>query len=236
MDKIKLKETLRSISYGMYIVSTEFDGKLNGQVANVCSQLTSDSLKFGICLNKKNLTCEMLRKSKKFSLSVLADDTPLPFIGKFGFRTGRDINKFADTKHFISEKTNIPVVTEHCISYLEGKVEKEIEIDSHIFFIAGIVNADILSAAKSLTYAYYHNIKGGKTAKNAPTYIKETETNKTTKGDKMKKFKCMVCGYIYDPEKGDPDNGVDPGTPFEKLPDDWVCPVCGATKDQFEKM
>ena len=50
----------------------------------------------------------------------------------------------------------------------------------------------------------------------------------------MQKYECSVCGYVYDPEDGDPDNGVDPGTPFEDLPDDWVCPVCGATKDQFE--
>ena len=233
---MKLKETLRSISYGMYIVSTEFDGKLNGQVANVYRQLTSDSLKFGVCLNKKNLTCEMLRKSKKFSLSVLGDDAPLPFIGKFGFRTGRDINKFADTKYFISEKTNIPVVTEHCISYLEGKVEKEIDIDSHIFFIASILNADMLSVAKPLTYAYYHDIKGGKTAKNAPTYIKETERNKKTKGDKMEKFKCMVCGYVYDPEKGDSEHGIEPGTAFKDIPNSWTCPVCGAGKDQFEEI
>lgn len=233
---MKLKEALRGISYGMYIVSTESDGKLSGQIANVCSQLTSASLKFGICLNKKNLTCEMLQKSKKFSLSVLADDTPLSLIGKFGFRTGRDINKFADTKYFISEKTNIPVVTEHCISYLEGKVENEVEIDSHIFFVAGIVNADILSAAKPLTYADYHNIKGGKTAKNAPTYIEETETNNKTKVGKMKKFKCMVCGYIYDPEKGDPEHSINPGTAFEDIPENWTCPVCGAEKDQFEEI
>ncbi len=51
----------------------------------------------------------------------------------------------------------------------------------------------------------------------------------------MEQWQCAVCGYIYDPGKGDPDNGVDPGTSFEKLPDDWVCPVCGASKDQFEK-
>jgi rubredoxin len=50
----------------------------------------------------------------------------------------------------------------------------------------------------------------------------------------MKKYTCTVCGYIYDPEAGDPDNGIAPGTPFEKLPDDWTCPVCGASKDQFE--
>lgn len=51
----------------------------------------------------------------------------------------------------------------------------------------------------------------------------------------MDRYKCTICGYIYDPEKGDPDNGVEPGTPFEKLPDDWVCPECGATKDAFER-
>ncbi len=50
----------------------------------------------------------------------------------------------------------------------------------------------------------------------------------------MKKYRCKVCGYIYDPEKGDPDSGIDPNTPFEELPNDWVCPICGAGKDQFE--
>lgn len=54
-------------------------------------------------------------------------------------------------------------------------------------------------------------------------------------GERMDKYVCTVCGYIYDPEKGDPDSGVEPGTPFENLPDDWVCPMCGAAKDMFEK-
>jgi len=53
---------------------------------------------------------------------------------------------------------------------------------------------------------------------------------------KMGKWECSVCGYIYDPEKGDPDNGVEPGTPFESLPDDWVCPSCGAGKDLFDEL
>ncbi|MCX6843652.1 MAG: rubredoxin [candidate division WOR-3 bacterium] len=50
----------------------------------------------------------------------------------------------------------------------------------------------------------------------------------------MKKYVCAVCGYVYDPTAGDPDNGIKPGTSFEQLPEDWVCPVCGASKDQFE--
>ncbi len=52
----------------------------------------------------------------------------------------------------------------------------------------------------------------------------------------MEKWECEVCGYIYDPEKGDPDNDIEPGTPFEKLPDDWFCPDCGVDKDMFEKI
>ena len=52
----------------------------------------------------------------------------------------------------------------------------------------------------------------------------------------MEKWRCTVCGYIYDPEKGVPENEVEPGTPFEKLPPDWVCPECGAEKDMFEKL
>jgi len=57
------------------------------------------------------------------------------------------------------------------------------------------------------------------------------------KGEKpMDKWKCTVCGYVYNPEEGDPDGGIAPNTPFEKIPDDWVCPVCGASKDQFEKV
>lgn len=53
---------------------------------------------------------------------------------------------------------------------------------------------------------------------------------------KMPKFKCLVCGYIYNPALGDPDSGIKPGTSFDQLPDSWVCPVCGASKEQFEKL
>ncbi len=58
--------------------------------------------------------------------------------------------------------------------------------------------------------------------------------NEMIEEGKMKKWKCSICGYIYDPSEGDPDNGVKPGTTFEKIPEDWVCPTCGATKDMFE--
>jgi rubredoxin len=53
---------------------------------------------------------------------------------------------------------------------------------------------------------------------------------------RVEKWRCVVCGYIYDPEAGDPDSGIAPGTAFEDLPEDWVCPVCGAGKSEFEKV
>ena len=81
-----------------------------------------------------------------------------------------------------------------------------------------------------MTYAYYHQVKRGTTPKTAPSYIEEEKAMEAAK------YECTVCGYIYDPELGDPDGSIAPGTPFEELPDGWVCPVCGAGKSEFERI
>ncbi len=68
---------------------------------------------------------------------------------------------------------------------------------------------------------------------------RQKEKASAEEGKKVKvseKYRCKVCGYIYDPQKGDPDNGIKPGTPFEDLPHDWICPECGVNKDQFEEI
>ncbi|MDH7506606.1 MAG: rubredoxin, partial [Candidatus Thermoplasmatota archaeon] len=86
-------------------------------------------------------------------------------------------------------------------------------------------------------YEFYHKVKGGYSPKTAPIYSKEVDKKieKKTEEEKMDKYVCEVCGYVYDPKIGDPDNGIKPGTKFEDLPDDWVCPVCGASKEAFHK-
>jgi rubredoxin len=82
-----------------------------------------------------------------------------------------------------------------------------------------------------MTYDYYHTIKRGTTPATAPTFIKaEMPLDKTIT---IQKYRCMVCNYIYDPVVGDPDGGISPGTAFDKIPDSWVCPICGADKSQF---
>ena len=98
--------------------------------------------------------------------------------------------------------------------------------------LAGLVLPITIKEGEPMTYAYYHQVKRGTTPKTAPSYIKEGKVEAI----KASKYKCTVCGYIYDPELGDPDGGIKPGTPFEEIPDDWVCPVCGVTKDEFERM
>ena len=107
---------------------------------------------------------------------------------------------------------------------------------THTLFIAGIVACETLgNGAEPMTYAYYRDVKHGRTPKSAATYHEQKPGQQTAKGaGQMKKYKCLMCGYVYDPAVGDPDNGVEAGTAFEDLPDDWVCPDCGAGKDEFE--
>ena len=76
--------------------------------------------------------------------------------------------------------------------------------------------------------------KGGELICHAENAVKKSPRNRME--DPMAKYKCLICGYIYDPALGDPDRGVKPGTAFEALPDDWVCPECGAPKSEFEKL
>ncbi len=99
-------------------------------------------------------------------------------------------------------------------------------------FVGEIVDADILNNKTCMTYDYYQQVKRGVTSKTAPSYVED----KKEVSAKMEKYQCSVCGWVYDPELGDPDGGIAPGTPFDKLPDDWVCPVCGAARSDFEKV
>jgi rubredoxin len=85
-----------------------------------------------------------------------------------------------------------------------------------------------------MTYAFYQSVKHGKSPKLAPTHIEDEKPSVKEEG--KNKYKCSICGYIYDEAEGDPDGGIKPGTGFEDLPDDWTCPICGAGKEEFEKI
>ncbi|MGD9393677.1 MAG: flavin reductase [Dehalococcoidia bacterium] len=224
-------KALYRIGYGLYIVSSMKGDKRNGQVANTVFQITSQPPTIAVSINKQNLTYEYIKQSQVFTASILAQDTPLAFIGHFGFKSGRDMDKFKGI-NYKTGVTKAPIVTDHALAYLEAKVLREVDAGTHSIFIGELVGAEVIGEGEPMTYAYYYQVKRGTTPKTAPSYIAEQKEG----GTKMAKYKCTVCEYVYDPEQGDPDGGIKPGTPFDKLPDDWVCPVCGAGKEEFEKI
>lgn len=225
------KSALYKLSYGLYVISSLSGDKLNGQIANTAFQVTSEPPTIAISINKQNLTHDFIKESGKFSVSMLSVSAPMEFIGRFGFKCGRETDKF-DCINYQTGQTGVPVVTDHCVAFIEAQVIKELDCGTHRIFLGEIKNCDIINDEEPMTYAYYHLVKGGKSPKNAPTYQAQ-EPKAKKQDDKAKRYTCSVCGYVYDPETGDPDNGIKPGTKFDDLPDDWVCPVCGADKSSF---
>jgi len=227
-------KALHKISYGLYVVCSINGDKKNGQIANAIFQVTAEPQTIAISINKQNLTHEFLEKSKKFTVSVLSEEATMKFIGTFGFKSGKNIDKFENIE-YKNTKANIPYLLDYTIAYIEAKIFDKIDVGTHTIFIGKVVDAEILNDKKPMTYEYYHKIKGGYSPKTAPTYSSMVDKPNKKEEKKMDKYVCDVCGYVYDPEKGDPDNGVEAGTAFEDIPEDWVCPVCGAGKDAFSK-
>jgi len=230
-------EAFFKVTYGLYIVSSgdRGSGNGNGFVSNSVFQVTAEPPQIAACCNKSNFTAEFIQKSGAYSVSVLQQDASAEIIGRFGYKSGKDIDKF-DKVEFELGNTGVPIVTEDSIAYLECQVKQTIDVGTHLIFIGEVVASDVLADLEPLTYAFYRNVKRGIAPKNAPTYIDKTKLKTPVKKEESVKYQCAACGYIYDPAKGDTDSGIKPGTKFEDIPDDWVCPVCGAEKQDFEKL
>ena len=215
-------KVLRTLSYGVYIVST-MDGKRpTGCTANSAMQITSTPATIAVSINHDNYTNHCIDASGLFAVSILAETSAPSLIGHFGFQSGREVNKF-DTVSF-EMKSGVPIITDSC-GYIVCKVINKMETSSHTVFLGEVIDGDVLLSAPAMTYAYYHNVIKGKSPKTAPTYIPEEESaaSAPTESISASKWVCSVCGYIYD---GD--------TPFEELPDDFVCPLCKQPKDKFK--
>jgi len=224
-------KALQKLGYGLYVVCSKKEDKFNGQIANTLFQVCSEPPVIAVAVNRQNLTHEFIAQSKVFTGSILLQETPLPFIGNFGFKSGRQFDKFKNVQCKLGE-TSVPIVLDHTLAYLEAKVLNQIEVGTHTVFLGEIVGGDIVKDGDPMTYAYYHQVKRGTTPKSAPSYVEETKKVVSS----ATKYKCNVCGYIYDPEKGDPDGGIKSGTLFERIPAEWACPICGAAKEMFAKM
>jgi len=163
------RNVFRDLSYGLYIVASQHEGRANAQVVNTVIQVTSDPPRVAVIINKNNFTHELIVKSKVFSASVLDESAPMAFFGPFGFKSGRDINKLAKTS-CKEGVTGCPLIIEHALSVLEAKVINEIDLGTHTVFIGDVLSSETLKEGTPLTYKYYHQVLKGRSSPNAPTY------------------------------------------------------------------
>jgi ferric-chelate reductase [NAD(P)H] len=162
-------KVFRDFSYGLYIVTSKDRDRLNGQIVNTVIQVTSEPPRVAVIINKKNLTHEMISKSLVFAACIIDEAITMKFIGPFGFKSGRDVNKFESVQYKLGI-TGSPMVLEYTLSALEARVINQIDLGSHTVFIADVVNTEIFKEGNPLTYRYYHENLRGKTPPNAPSY------------------------------------------------------------------
>lgn len=210
---------LRSLTSGLYIVSSNGGGD-HACVINTATQVTNAPETIMIAVNRNNKTCASIEAAGKFSLSILDESATMELIGRFGFKSG--LGKFENYDGYVVTD-GIKTVTESSCATLTATVVSATDVGAHRVFIAAVTSSTALKDTVPLTYRDYHLKKKGLTPKNAPNYsARQNDESAQKSGAKTerttKKYRCKICGYIYEGE----------------MPDDYVCPICGAGKDAFE--
>ncbi len=160
---------LRSLSYGVYVLSSAFEGRQNACIINTFVQISSEPKKVAMAVNKDNFTAEIIKSSGVFCGSVLLESAEIADFGAFGFRSGRDYDKFEKVP-FATDINGINYPTKDVGAVFSCKLCETVDAGTHYLFIGEVVDGKVLNEGKPMTYAYYHEVKKGKTAKNAPTF------------------------------------------------------------------
>lgn len=206
------RKVLRNISYGLYVLTSKENDKNVGCVVNSVIQTTSNPAEIVVSVNHDNYTNKVIKETKKFAISILKETSNPKIIGTFGFKTSEDTDKFADFDHKMIE--DMPILLDSC-GYLVCELVDTMETSTHTIFLGRIISSGDYTNENAMTYKYYHENLKGASPKNAPTYEEPVKEDKP----KTKKYKCKVCGYVYE---GD------------TLPEGFVCPICGVSEDFFE--
>lgn len=200
------KKTMYNLTYGLFVLTSAFEGKDSGCIINTAGQVTSDPNRISIAVNKANFTRELVQKSGTFNISILSEEASFDLFRHFGFQSGRDVDKFADFTHCRRSSNGLYYITAGTNGYISAQVEQAIDLGSHTLFIASVTDMDVLSPAASATYAYYQS-----SIKPRP---EQPAAGKTV-------WRCKVCGYTYE---------------GEELPADFTCPLCKHPASDFEKV
>ncbi|MBQ8825354.1 MAG: flavin reductase [Ruminococcus sp.] len=215
------KKALHQLSYGVYVVTT-LTKKNNKEVPTGCivnsiMQITSNPATIAVSINQSNYTHSCISEGKLFAVSILSEKSNPEIIGTFGFQSGKNTNKFSEISYITKE--TLPIIESSC-SYLICKCIKKVNVGTHTIFLGEIIDCDILSQEKPMTYSYYHSVLKGKSPKAAPTYIEKSTTQEPeiSSENVKNKYVCSICGYVYE---------------GENLPDDFVCPICKQPASAF---
>ena len=203
------KKAMYKLSYGLFVLTAKDEEKDNGCIINTAIQASSMPNQLSICVNKANLTHDMIVKTCKFTVSVISQDAGFDLFKHFGFQSGKDVDKFTNFEKCKRGENSIYYITEGTNAYISVNVSKTEDLGSHTMFIGEITDMEVLSETPSVTYDYYL-----KNIKPQPENIGTTTEGKTI-------WRCTICGYEY---------------VGEELPKDFVCPLCKHPASDFEKV
>lgn len=198
-----------NLSYGLFVLTVKDGDRSNGCITNTAIQVTSDPGRITIAVNKANYTTEILNRTGKFNISIISEAADFELFKHFGFRSGRDVDKFDNFSDYEIASNGIPYINKGVNTYISAEVEQTVDVGTHYLFVAKVTDMEVLNETPSATYAYYHsNIKP------QPQKADEVKSGKTV-------WRCTVCGYEYE---------------GEELPEDFVCPLCKHPASDFEKV
>lgn len=200
------KKAMYKLTYGLFVLTSCFEGKDSGCIINTAGQVTSEPNRISIAVNKANFTHDLVQKSGKFNVSILSESAVFDTFKHFGFQSGRTVDKFAGYDSCERSRNGVYYITEGTNSYISATVEQMIDLGSHTLFIASVDDMEVLSDVSSATYEYYQsNIK--------PKPEKPAKAGTS--------WRCTICGYIYE---------------GEELPADFICPLCKHPASDFERV
>ncbi len=197
------------LTYGLFVLTTESEGRINGCITNTAIQVANDPTRIGLAVNKANFTEGLIQASRKFNISIIAEDADFALFKHFGFQSGRDVDKFADFTDCKMMENGVPIITKGTNAYMTCTVTETHDLGSHTFFVATIEDMGVLADTDSCSYTYYQN-----NIKPKPEKPAEAKSGKVV-------WRCTVCGYEYE---GDP------------IPEDFICPLCKHPASDFERV
>lgn len=199
------KAALYQLSYGVFMLSTKTDNKINGCITNTCIQVANSPTRVAISVLNSNYTCDLIKESGVFAVSLLDETCTFETIKHFGFQSGRDVDKL-DGMKIPTDINGVPYLGWQTCAVISCKVLESKDLGSHTLFIAEVVDAKLLNDKAPLTYADYQN-----RVKPKPEAPKQEK--------RIIGWRCKICNYVYE---------------GSELPADYACPLCGHGADDFE--